>query len=139
MRFPLISRSSHEELMSLVVAQAAELKEERKILLDRLALIGLGGPLYQTANAEVIAEDKLEVEEAVDPEQDMVERLMRLRHRPAKLADALTRKAFRDHGKRSPGPKVAWIPQNEWAPDKINGALDQAEEMGKRSGAAADG
>ncbi len=123
--------------MSLVTAQAAELKEERKILLDRLASIGLGGPLYQVGDAEGVPGEEIVPEGSADPEQDLLERLLRLRHRPAKLADALTRKAFRDYGKRPTGPKVAWIPQPS-DEDKIISALDQAEKLGKRRGAGVE-
>ena len=132
MRFPWISRSSHEEVVKLIAAQAAELKEERRILLDRLASIGLGGPLYETTVAESVPEAEFANEEPADPENDTLERLMRLRHRPAKLADALTRRAYKDYGKRSAASKVAWIPQPDDR-DKINSALDQAEDLGKRS------
>ena len=121
--------------MSLMTTQVFELKEERKILLDRLASIGLGSPLYQRMGTEVTTEDDIEVEKPFDPEQDILERLNRLRHRPAKLADALTRKAYRDYANRSGRPKVAWIPQAE-GEDKITGALDQAEEMGKQAGSS---
>ena len=48
MRLPWISRSSHEEMMALVTTQVDELTRERKVLLDRLATLGLGGPLFSS-------------------------------------------------------------------------------------------
>jgi hypothetical protein len=127
MRLPWISRSAHEAIVGIWIAQLAELKEDRKLLLDRLATLGLGGPLYQVPAAEDPTEG--EPVELADPEGEMIEELMRLRRRPAKLADALTRNAYRDYGKRGTGPKVAWVP----AVAKVNAALDAAEEQGKRT------
>lgn len=114
--------------MGLVTDQVAELKEERKLLLDRLATIGLGEPLYRTSVRETVEAEPTD-ELAEDPEQELMERLRRLRHRPAKLADALTRKAYRDYSKRPVRPKVAWIPQEE----RMAAALDAAEALGKRA------
>ncbi|HEY4045567.1 MAG TPA: hypothetical protein VGM27_01770 [Acidobacteriaceae bacterium] len=126
MRLPWISRHSHNEMMGLVKAQLSELAEERRRLLDRLASIGLGGPLY-VVTEEAIHEEPSVTEEATDPEQVFMEQIMRLRHRPAKLADTLTRRANREHSKRGAGPKIAWVPQTE----KINAALDEAEALGR--------
>ena len=48
MRLPWISRSSHAEMMALVTTQVDALIHERKVLLDRLATLGLGGPLFSS-------------------------------------------------------------------------------------------
>jgi hypothetical protein len=128
MRIPWISRHSHNEMMSLVRAQLTELADERRRLLDRLASIGLGGPLYAVPE-EAIHEEISVTEEAADPEQAFMEQIMRLRHRPAKLADTLTRRGNREHGKRGAGPKTAWVPSIE----KMNAALDEAEALGRAS------
>ena len=50
MRLPWISRSSHQEMMGLVTTQVDELIRERKVLLDRLATLGLGGPLFSSSD-----------------------------------------------------------------------------------------
>lgn len=125
MQFPWISRSSHEAVTSVLTLQLAELKEERKLLLDRLATLGLGAPLYSVA---VESGDGAEPDLLADPDQDLVEELMRLRRRPAKLADALSRRAHRQRHPPHMGPKVAWIPQM----NKIQTALDEAEAQGKQ-------
>jgi hypothetical protein len=128
MRFPWISRSSHEEMMGLVREQLAAVVEERRMLLDRLATLGLGGPLFGSAGSEETSAS--EVEELADPEAEEIERLLKSRRRPSKLADALTRKAFRDFSRGQSGPRVKWIPKV----DAVNAALDEAEAVGKRSG-----
>jgi hypothetical protein len=115
MKLPWISRSSHAEMMALVDARIAELTLERRVLLDRLATLGLGGPLFNTAPAT--EEPSAEIE----TEADELEKLMNLRRRPSKLADALTRKAHRDYHRAQSPPSVQWIAS----------ALDQAEATGK--------
>lgn len=125
MTLPWISRASHAEMMGLLTAQVTALTLERKVLLDRLATLGLGGPLFSSvalpeASTEAVAE--------IDAEAEELERLMSLRRRPSKLADALTRKAYRDYNKVQAGPSVRWIPKA----DSIAAALDEAEAAGKK-------
>jgi hypothetical protein len=72
------------------------------------------------ASTEAVAE--------IDAEAEELERLMRLRRRPSKLADALTRKAYRDYNKVQAGPSVQWIPKA----GSIAAALDEAEAAGKK-------
>ena len=115
MKLPWIARSAHVEMMALVTAQIAELTAERRVLLDRLATLGLGGPLFNTVPP---AEEPAQEEAA---ETDELEKLMNLRRRPSKLADALTRKAHRDYHRVQSPPSVQWIAS----------ALDQAEASGK--------
>jgi hypothetical protein len=111
-------------MMGMMRDQVAELAQERRMLLDRLATLGLGGPLFSSAPAlPAAAED----EEPVDAEAKELERLMNLRRRPSKLADALTRKAYRDYNKMQAGPSVKWMPKV----DGIHAALDEAEASGK--------
>jgi hypothetical protein len=127
MKLPWISLKLHNAIVILLSTQVQELKDERRLLLDRLATLGLGGPIFRIPAPEEV--EATETPELADPEGDMIEELMRLRRRPAKLADALTRNAYRDYGKRAAGPKVAWVP----AVAKVNAALDEAEEQGKRT------
>jgi hypothetical protein len=126
-KFPWISLRSHNAIVVLLSTQVGELKDERRLLLDRLATLGLGGPIFRVPEPE--SSETNDPPELADPEGEMIEELMRFRRRPAKLADALTRKAFREYSKRGTGPKVAWVPA---ATEKINAALDEAEEQGKR-------
>ncbi len=64
----------------------------------------------------------------IDPDAEEMEKLMNLRRRPSKLADALTRKAYRDYNKVQAGPSVKWIAKA----DTMTAALDEAEASGKK-------
>jgi hypothetical protein len=66
--------------------------------------------------------------EPIDPDAEEMEKLMNLRRRPSKLADALTRKAYRDYNKVQAGPSVKWIAKA----DSMTAALDEAEASGKK-------
>jgi hypothetical protein len=125
MKLPWISRSSHEEMMALVTTQVDELIGERKVLLDRLATLGLGGPLFNSPSWPDSSGDETE---PVDPDAEEIEKLMNLRRRPSKLADALTRKAYRDYNKVQAGPTVKWIAKA----DTMTQAFDEAEASGKK-------
>ena len=125
MTFPLMSRASHAEMMGLLTAQVSALTLERTVLLDRLATLGLGGPLFSST---ALPEAPQEAGAEIDAEADELEKLMSLRRRPSKLADALTRKAYRDYNKVQAGPRVQWIPKA----DSIAAALDEAEAAGKK-------
>jgi len=123
MRLPWISLSSHLEMMGLVTSQLIDLKAERQILLDRLATLGLGGPLFSLPSSAESSENI--AEEPIDPEAEEIEKLMKSRRRPSKLADALTRKAYRDYNRVQTGAHVKWVPN-------ITAALDEAEALGKK-------
>jgi hypothetical protein len=125
MRMPWISRSLHEEMMALVTTQVNELMSERRVLLDRLATLGLGGPLFSSPSSDAFSESA--AEEEMDPEAEEIEKLMKSRRRPSKLADALTRKAYRDYNRVQGGANVKWIPKVE----AVVAALDEAEALGK--------
>ncbi len=115
--------------MGLLMSQLGELKAEREILLDRLATLGLGGPLFNSPSSPDSSENT--VEEPIGPEADEIEKLVSSwRRRPSKLADALTRKAQRDYNRAQAGPSVKWIPNV----DAVTAALDEAEALGKKQG-----
>jgi hypothetical protein len=111
-------------MMALVTTQVDELTRERKVLLDRLGTLGLGGPLF---TSPTWPESSGNEAEAIDLETEEMEKLMNLRRRPSKLADALTRKAYRDYNKAQAGPSVKWIAKA----DTMTTALDEAEASGK--------
>lgn len=122
MKLPWISRSSHETIVDLLERQLDDLRSERMILLDRLATLGLGGPLFSAIVPE--AEQQDEAEELLD---ELAE-FKALRSRPTKLADAITAKAFRDA--KSTPKRTAWIPDLTKVA-AVTSALDQAEQKGK--------
>ncbi len=110
--------------MALVTTQVDALTHERRVLLDRLATLGLGGPLFSSATWD----DSSESADPVDPEAEEIESLLQARRRPSKLADALTRKAYRDYQRIQTGANVKWIPKVE----AVTAALDEAEALGRR-------
>jgi hypothetical protein len=117
-------------MMALVTTQVESLIQERKVLLDRLAILGLGGPLFSSPAWPDSSGDETTGNEAepIDPDVEEMEKLMSLRRRPSKLADALTRKAYRDYNKVQAGPSVKWIAKA----DSMTAALDEAEASGKK-------
>ena len=125
MRIPWISRASHETMLRMLTEEVGELKAERRILLDRLASMGLGGPLFEVAAAADAPAE--EPEALVDPQQEIQE-ILRLRRRPSSAAQALTRKARREREGAGAAARTAWIPDVS----KINAALDAAEAAGRQ-------
>jgi hypothetical protein len=113
-------------MMGLVKDQLEQLTQERRALLDRLATLGLGGPLFSSGVSEGSSESA--AEELVDPEAEEIEQLMKSRRRPSKLADALTRKKYRDYNRGQSGASVKWIPKVE----AVTAALDEAEALGRQ-------
>ena len=107
--------------MGLLAAQITSLTEERRVLLDRLATLGLGGPLFHSAPSP---DNSPTEDDTLDAAADEMEQLLHLRRRPSKLAEALTRKASRDYHKRQAGPSVKWVPQA----NEMLAALDRIED-----------
>jgi hypothetical protein len=128
MRWPWISRLSHEQIVTLLTSQVSDLRREREILLDRLGTIGLGGPLYNLPSQQDSSPNTEEEEELIDPNEEVKSLIARFRHRPSRLASAITRKNVRDYNKLWVGPSVAWVPDAS----KAMAALDAAEELGKK-------
>jgi hypothetical protein len=112
-------------MMALLTTQVDVLTHERRLLLDRLATLGLGGPLFSSVSSD----DSSETADPVDAEAEEIESLLHARRRPSKLADALTRKAYRDYHRMQTGANVKWIPKAE----PVTAALDEAEALGKSS------
>jgi hypothetical protein len=137
MRWPWISRLSHESIAFLLTAQVEELKTERRMLLDRLATMVMGGPLYNAAH-ESTGDAEEEHSLLPDPAQELAAEMMRLRHRPARLADALGRRAHRERNSFRQGPGVAWIPQAGKIDAALDAALDAAEKTGRAQASAGE-
>lgn len=126
---PWISRSTHAEMISRLENECFELKKERIVLLDRLALIGLGSPLYSAPAGDDQKELNATEPVTADPDHELVEQLMRLRRRPAKLADQLTRE-YRD--RRAPARRLGATPTSHG----VAASLAQAESLGREIGKA---
>lgn len=118
MRWPWISRDSHDETVKLLQEQIADLKR----VIDQFAMNGLGYPLYSLPPAS-LPEAEPE-EELIDPQKEINEILTHSR-RPSLMAQAIKQYAIKE--KKSKGPSVARIP-------KINEALDRAEAEGRKQG-----
>jgi hypothetical protein len=124
----------HEVIVSLLQAQIAEMREERKVVYDRLGAIGLGGPLFHQPPAEI---EVAEQEPEPDPEKDaesVIQRLLALKRRPSKLAEALTRRNWREHNKAKVGPTVKWVAEGEPENPKLAAMFAEAEENGVKQG-----
>jgi hypothetical protein len=126
MQWPWVSRALYREMVDRMTADIAEMRAERKLLLDRLASLGLGGPIfYPLASPPEVATE----EEEDEPEQDlespeaMYEDLkQRYRNRPTQLAEALTRLGRQ----RRPAPRSTQV---AWARQAVVSALDSAEQV----------
>lgn len=134
MKLPWVSRAHHEEIRGLLEDRLRESEAERKVCLNRLSVFGLGGALFPTA--EPTAEQpEQETEVPVDEEQIM---LNAYRHRPGKLAAAITNRLKRAKATRldpnARGEMVARIPISSVLPD-VTKLLDEAEEAGRMAGA----
>lgn len=128
MNMPWMSRSAHQEITAFLTQEVGNLRAERRLLLDRLAVLGLGAPLYSEATEPAVDSFPLREEEVAEDSDGALEEMLRLRRRPAKLADVLTRRLRRAESSQMPGPRVAWIPEG----DAVTAALDHAEELGRR-------
>jgi hypothetical protein len=125
-----MSRSLHEEMMALVNSQVSDLKREREIIYDRLATIGLGGPLFSLPSSQDSSPVMEAEEESISEEDEEVRRIMALRRTPSKFAAAVSNYRRRKAGTIDKGPSVAWIPQA--MPTKMEAALSAAVEAGKK-------
>lgn len=118
MKWPWIARDSHDETVKLLQDRIVEMQEERRLLYDRLALIGLGGPLFHLPSAEEI---KAEQEENDTKEDEAGQELNRLRSmHGSQRAAAITRKNQRAHNSRMRA-----------ASRFAMSAIDEAETLGK--------
>lgn len=121
---PFVSRTAY----NLLAADVAELKQERKLLLDRLAILGLGAPLYAAPASGAETSEEQPAEELVqDPATELLSKLAHFKHRPSRMADVLTREL---HRRQAAAPsRTAWIPEQK---EKVSAMLTEAEEQGRR-------
>lgn len=129
MRWPWgTTRASHEAMILLLTSELSSLREERKLLLDKLLTIGGIGPLYSSPQPQDSSPSSPEEEESISAEEMHLATLERLKRTPSKLAAYLTRHATQQARRPLRGPSVALIPDMT----KVNAALDQAEALGKK-------
>ena len=127
-RFPWIPRFLYEDLK----AEISDLKRERQILYDRLATLGLGGPLFTLPSSPDSSPITEPEEESISEEEQ--EQIYMASLRPSKRAHYLEWKMKRDRNRVNRGPSVAHITPDPVA--KVAAALEQAEQAGKSSAGA---
>lgn len=129
MRWPwVISIYSHEMIVNALTSQLAEIKAERSILLDRLATIGLGGPLFSLPTSQDSSPSTEPEEELTDPQEE-IDRIMAMSKRPTTMVKAIRRLAIEEIKKRAMGPDVAWIPRQAEA---VTAKLDAVEAAARK-------
>lgn len=116
--------------MALLTSQLSELKAERTILLDRLALLGLGGTLFSSLSLQDSSLNTEAEEELISDQEQESQYIKSLL--PSKRAAYLTRKMHRDYTRIQVGPTVKWVQKDELQVAKAMSALDQAELIGKK-------
>lgn len=127
MRWPIaISIYSHEMIVNQLTSQVSDLKRERELLLDRLATIGLGGPLFNLPQQQDSSASTAEGGGSISAEEEEAAYMRGLMRTPSKYADYVTRKAFRD-ANRVERPSVARIPDA-----RMTAMITQAENEGKK-------
>ncbi len=124
MKWPFISRSSHEAIVALLRVQVDELKAERTVLYDRLARLGLGGELFKVP--DYVQEP--EPEEQPETMDERIEKILAMRRRPTLMQRAIRNLAMEEMKKRGMGPDVSWVP----AAQDVTAMLDQAEAEGRK-------
>lgn len=137
MKLPFVSRFMHEQVTRMLEVRIAELDQERKLLFDRLAQVGLGGPLFSPMPATV-ATPPPSVKAAEDPEPERTEeqmehiRLLSLRNRPSDMAAALTQIARKRWRKQMhQDARGSHIARVQLKPEEIDEHIDRAIERGK--------
>lgn len=120
-------------MMLQLTSQLSEVKAERSILLDRLATIGLGGPLFNLPTSQ---DSSLSTEPEEELTEDEQEKNYIRSLRPSQRAHYIELKARRDRNKINRGPDIAYIAPDPVQVASVTAALDQAEQVGKRSAGA---
>lgn len=123
--WPWVSRAAFD----LLREQLVELRAERKLLLDRLATMGLGGPLFEKPEQPVKVEEREEEPLAASPEQVNYEELMRVVNNPRALKNAVRRQVLAAARQRNDPPSVGWIPQQI---TRVTEMMDTAEAEGRK-------
>jgi hypothetical protein len=108
MQLPWISRYAHEAMLEMLRVQVAELKEERRTLLDRLASMGLGGPLFTRAEVPAAVVDEEPEQDLVDP-NELRTRLLSLARIPSRQRAEVSRLLREEQRKRQMPPSVARV------------------------------
>ncbi|MFL6427893.1 MAG: hypothetical protein ACJ71S_06585 [Acidobacteriaceae bacterium] len=126
MKFPIVTRSHHDEVVSLLRAQLERVDLERRAYLDRLATAGLGGAFFSVPAAGAAQEE----ENTPEPEMTVEERIRAFRRRPSRMASFVTRE-FRKNLER----QAAEDGRAPHIRKEVDDELDAAEQAGRRQSA----
>lgn len=126
MKFPFVTRSHHDEVVSLLRAQIDRVEAERQLYLDRLATAGLGGAFFHTPVAAPAAPEESTAETELTEE----ERIRAYRRRPSHLATLVSRKMRKNFERQLVEDGRALHIRKD-----IEDELDAAEEAGRRKSA----
>jgi len=131
-KFPWISRERYEEMRSVLDSRIAKLEDREKLLLNTLAELGWGMPLFpsgervpQSGTVNTPAEEG--AKEEGDPNQEFPDSLLEL--------------AMRETGSRNPRVLCRHIDrmlarQQNDVPQRAMARIEQAEEDGAQQGLA---
>jgi hypothetical protein len=120
--FPFVSRGRFNDLK----AQCDELKAERKVLLDRLAELGLGGALF--AKPEPLPKSPQPAVEVEEP--GPVRASVPMTRRPSQVMAQQTRKAFsKFHARRNVGQEEREIVLRQF--DQVDAEVLQSQNGSK--------
>jgi hypothetical protein len=118
----------HEQVVRMLEQRVAELDQERKTYIDRLAAVGFGGPLFAIpASPAVAAVEEFKPQTAEEAETQM---LRSMRNRPSDMAAAVT-SIFRRKRQRARDAVAKGLHIARLSPAEIDAQLEQAEAEGK--------
>ncbi len=119
--FPFVGRGRFNDLK----AQCDDLKAERRLLLDRLASLGLGGPIFEKILPVSVAQPVEETAEST-PGRPSVP----MTRRPSQVMAQMTRKAFRSyHANRNVGQEEREIVMRQF--DQVDAEVLQSQNGSK--------
>lgn len=125
MKFPFVTRSHHDEVVSLLRAQLAQAEQERRVYLDRLATAGLGGAFFAAAASTPAAEPEQESEPAAELTPE--DRIRAFRRRPSHMSAYVTRQLSKQRTRELDDAARAKHIRTD-----VEDELDAAEEAGRR-------
>jgi hypothetical protein len=88
MEFPFISRERYKEMVSLKDRRIAELETERRMLWDKVCLLGIGAPMFAARAEEEQKRESEAQSKAVKTKQPFPTRPSAIMRRMDRLAEA---------------------------------------------------
>jgi predicted house-cleaning NTP pyrophosphatase (Maf/HAM1 superfamily) len=120
----------HEQVVRMLEQRVAELDQERKTYIDRLAAVGFGGPLFAIPASPAVAAVETEEFKPQTAEEAETQMLRSMRNRPSDMAAAVT-SIFRRKRQRARDAVAKGLHIARLSPAEIDAQLEQAEAEGK--------